>query len=169
MMNFRLSSLYVAAAWAVMVASALPASATPLSARWIWRDQPDTPVYNQTIIARKSFRLDKPRQAAMRITADSLYRLYVNGQWVTDGPCRAWPEHFQYDVLDVSHYLRDGENQIEVVARYYGVGDFHKVPQRPGLLAQLDAASAGGQTTTIVSDAAWEIAVAPAVVPTRPR
>ena len=104
-----------------------------MAAKWIWHAQAEGPVYNQTIIARKSFQLDKPQNARMLITADSFYRLYVNGQWVADGPCRCWPEHYQYDVLDVSNYVRDGNNQLEIVARHYGVGDFHKVPQRPGL------------------------------------
>ena len=88
----------------------------------------------------------------MRITADSFYRLSVNGQWVADGPCRCWPEHFQYDVLDVSNYLRDGNNQLEIVARYYGVGDFHKVPKRPGLLAQPDVVSADGRQASCITD-----------------
>lgn len=137
-----------------------PAPQTKLSAKWIWRAQPEGACYNQTVIARKSVRLEKPAQGTLRISADSFYRLYVNGQWVNDGPCRAWPEHYQYDVLDVSHYLHDGSNELEVVARYYGVGDFHRVPQRPGLIAQLDVASAGGQTSTHATDGSWEVAEA---------
>jgi hypothetical protein len=146
-----------------------PADPSPITAKWIWRAQPDGPVYNQTVIARKSVQFDKPRQGLMRITADSFYRLYVNGQWVADGPARCWPEHFQYDVLDVSNYLRDGMNHLEVVARYYGVGDFHKVPKQPGLLAQLDVAAADGRSTCCTSDDSWMVAEAPAWLSATPK
>ena len=54
----------------------------------------------------------------------------INGQWVNDGPCRSWPDHFQYDVLDVGSCLNPGQNEILVLARYYGVGDFHRIPQQ---------------------------------------
>ncbi len=140
-----------------------------IGSKWIWLAQPDGPVYNQTILARKAFSLAAPRQGILRITADSFYRVKVNGRWVADGPCRAWPEHYQYDVLDVSHDLRDGENQIEVVARYYGVGDFHKVPQRAGLLAQLDVQSTSGQPVCIATDASWEVALARAWLANTPK
>ena len=164
------SGLLTAAARAE-TAGPTPAAADspPIAAKWIWLAQADGPIYNQTIIARKSVQLDKPRQGTMRITADSFYRLYVNGQWVADGPCRCWPEHFQYDVLDVSNYLRQGENRLEVIARYYGVGDFHKVPKQPGLLAQLDVASAAGHPTCCISDGSWKIAAAPAWLSATPK
>jgi hypothetical protein len=134
--------------------------AATLKAKWIWSDRQDIKAYNQTIVARKTFRLDDPRQATLRITADSFYRLKINGRWVNDGPCRSWPEHFQYDVIDVGPYLRSGENEISVIARYYGVGDFHRVPKQAGLLAQLDVAAADGKVTTIVTDNSWEAAEA---------
>ena len=54
----------------------------------------------------------------------------VNGTWVNDGPSRCWPEHFQYDVIDATPYVRDGANEIVVIARYYGVGDFHPMASR---------------------------------------
>ena len=141
----------------------------PFSAQWIWHKQPDYTVYNQTIIARKTFRLPAAGLATLRITADSFYRLYLNGQWVNDGPCRSWPEHFQYDVLDVTPYLRAGDNEIRIIARYYGVGDFHHVPRQPGLLAQLDVSRPGGKTQTVGTDGTWETAVLRALVPETPK
>ena len=145
------------------------ADAAPLTAKWIWQTQQDYNVYNQTIVARKTVRLERTRQAQMRITADTFYRLIINGRWVNDGPCRSWPEHFQYDVLDVTPYLRDGANEIRVIARYYGCGDFHHVPKQAGLLAQLDVALGNGQTRTIITDSSWEIAELKALVQNTPK
>jgi len=139
------------------------------SAQWIWRNGADGQAYNQTVIARKEFQLQAPVSGRIRITADSYYRLSINGTWVNDGPSRCWPEHFQFDELDVSSYLRNGTNEIRVIARYYGVGDFHRVPKQAGLLAQLDAVDATGKTVTIASGASWEIAAAPAWVRNTPK
>lgn len=157
---------------AATVAVADEPSRTPFrnwSAKWIWRDRADIHAYNQTVIARKQFRLERPERGRLWITADSFYRLYVNGTWVNDGPSRCWPEHFQYDEIDVGTYLRDGLNELRVVARYYGVGDFHRVPKQAGLLAQLDVVHAGGKAETIATDGSWEIAEAAAWLRNTPK
>ena len=133
----------------------------PLKAKWIWAAKADPQAYNQTVIAKRIFRLKAPGSATLRISADSFYRLSINGTWVNDGPSRAWPEHYQYDVLPVTAYLKAGENEIEIVARYYGVGDFHRVPQSAGLLVQLDVEDAG-RPVSILTDKKWRVAEATA-------
>lgn len=134
----------------------------PLTAKWIWRAGGDVHAYNQTIVARREFKLHQPSHALLRITADSWYRVSINDAWINDGPARAWPEHFQYDVIDVTPFLRDGRNEIRVIARWFGVGDFHHVPQQAGLLAQLDVTEVNGREVRIATDAAWEVAEATA-------
>lgn len=133
-----------------------------LSAKWIWVEGQDVHAYNQTVLARKRFRSGPAESATLRITADSFYRVLINDRWVADGPCRSWPSHYQYDVLDVAPYLNEGRNEILVIARYFGVGDFHRVPQQAGLLAQLDIRTAAGRSITVPTDASWEMADAPA-------
>ncbi|WP_165246762.1 alpha-L-rhamnosidase-related protein [Paludisphaera soli] len=165
------SRIVAVACWAAVLgvggargeeATAPAAPGGELSARWIWLDQEEEQPYNQTILARKAFTLDRPSRGRVRITADSYYRLSINGRWVGDGPGRAWAEHYQYDDVDVTPYLREGENEVQVVARYYGVGDFHRVPKRPGLLVQVDVLGTDERTTTVVTDDSWEVAPAEA-------
>ena len=143
----------------------LPAAAqglsdTALEANWIWRDCPETRPYNDTIIARKHFELPAVEKAVIRISADTEYRLFVNDQWANDGPCRSWPNHYQYDEIDTKPYLKTGKNEIRVIAKFFGTGTFHQVPQEPGLLVQLDALDADGKTRTIITDDSWEVAKA---------
>lgn len=140
-----------------------------IGAKWIWRKQRNYNAYNQTVIARKRFRQGEVRDAQIAITADSYYRLYINGTWVNDGPCRSWPWHYQYDVIDAAPYLQKGENCIEIIARYFGVGTFHQVPEQAGLLVQLEVMLKGGKKTTIVSDGTWEVAEARAWRPNTPK
>ncbi|MDR0932903.1 MAG: alpha-L-rhamnosidase N-terminal domain-containing protein [Victivallales bacterium] len=110
-----------------------------ISASWIWSDDSDGRDYNLCSIFRRDFRLETvPESAHLKITADSYYRLKVNGQWLGDGPARAYPEHYQYEVYDLNGILRSGQNQIEATVRYYGCGTFHQIPQRAGFLAQLE-------------------------------
>ncbi len=153
--------LTIASVWLAIVANVNGDELPSLKAKWIWSAKSDPQAYNQTVIAKRSFRLKAPGEATLRITSDSFYRLLINGTWVNDGPSRAWPDHYQYDVLPVTAYLKKGENQIEIVARYYGVGDFHRIPQTAGLLAQLDVQD-GGRQVSIVTDKQWQIAEAPA-------
>lgn len=143
--------------------AARAADLPPLSADWIWLTDSEKAAqpYNQTIEAAPGQAFDvagRPRSAVMRITADSYYRLFINGRWVNDGPGRAWPLHYEYDVIDVASYLRERGNVIRIVSRYNGVGDFHRVPQAPGLLAQLDIEGADGQWTSIKTGASWKVA-----------
>ena len=88
-----------------------------LAANWIWRKQGSYRPRNQTVIARRRFSLKSVALASIKITADCRYRLLINGEWVNDGPARSWPEHYQYDEIDVTSYLTRGPNLIEVVGR----------------------------------------------------
>jgi hypothetical protein len=141
------------------------ASSPSLSAFWIWRRQDSYTPYHQVILARKTFRLAQPRggeapSGNLKIAVDGAYRLFVNSEWVADGPARSWPEHFQYDEIDITPYLAAGLNEIAIVARHWQVGDFHNRPQQAGLLVQLDLirAAAPAAKRRIISDSSWETA-----------
>lgn len=137
-------------------------SITDWTAKWIWADAAERRPQNQTVIFRKAFRLAGFTAATLAITADSQYRLFINGRWIEDGPCRSWPKHFQYDVLDVTHLLKPGRNVMAVVACHYGYSTFHKVPQEAGMLAQLDVRLRDGGTLRVGSDRSWRARISPA-------
>jgi len=142
-----------------------------LTASWIWHPQTDYTAYHRTIIARRTLRLPRTAlaSATIAVTADSWYRLRVNGTWVNDGPARAWPEHYSYDVLDIAAQLVPGVNTLEITACFFGCGSYHQDCRQAGLLAQLDVTFAGGRTLRIVSDGAWQTAAAEAWLPNTPK
>jgi hypothetical protein len=135
---------------------------SPLTAFWIWQRQSSYTPYHQVILAHKTFRLGRAASGSLKIAVDGGYRLFVNGEWVVDGPARSWPEHFQYDVIDVSPYLQIGRNELVVIARHWQVGDFHTRPRQAGLLVQLDLSLPNRRSRRIVSDESWQMAWMPA-------
>ena len=118
--------------------------------KWIWCVQNDAREYNQTVLFQKEFNLKDAGEASLKITADSWYRVSINGKWVHDGPGRAYPDHFQFDIHAVGDLLKAGENKIEVIVRYFGIGTFHQIPKQGGLLTKLETAG-----KTVVTDSSW--------------
>ena len=70
---------------------------------------------------RRDIALDHvPQSAWLAITADSRYRLWVNGHYVCRGPARSWPHAQQMDEIDIAPFLHAGTNAIAV--QVYGPG-----------------------------------------------
>ncbi|MBO5254336.1 MAG: alpha-L-rhamnosidase N-terminal domain-containing protein [Opitutales bacterium] len=99
---------------------------------------------------RKSFDIKKlPPKAAMYITADATYRLYVNGKFVCNGPARGYQRSWPYDEVDVSKYLQIGKNVIAVRVHNPGRHTFSYVFEgRAGVLFALDM----GNDNIVISD-----------------
>ena len=140
-----------------------------LTAKWIWDGRNSKDTYNQAIVAKREFKVKSPAQAKIRITADSFYRLYINDQWICDGPSKVWPEHYKYDDVDITSYLINGVNEVKVVARYFGCGTFHQVPVCAGLLSQIDVKLKNGKKTSIITDKKWQVANAAFLISNTPK
>ena len=77
---------------------------------------------NRHILFRKKFfcdSLDFP--ATVYISADDYYKLYINGQFVAQGPTPSYHFNYNYNEIDVSKYLKKGENLIAVHTLYQGL------------------------------------------------
>ncbi len=92
------------------------------------------------ILFRKTFNLEKTGKSVIYITADDYYKLYINGRFVTMGPCPGYHSKYNYNTVDVSEYLTEGENLIAVHTLYQGL--INRVWQsgdlRHGLLFDLE-------------------------------
>jgi alpha-L-rhamnosidase len=121
---------------------------------WIWSDV-DEPGYNYWLCLRKAFSISSPPSgAALHITADSRYRVWVSGELVGQGPVRCWPSQYRYDTYDVGPLLRHGQNSIAVLVHEFGVGNAQYIPTRPGLLAQINI----GDQVVAATDRTWRYA-----------
>lgn len=80
----------------------------------------------------------QPKQTDLFITADSRYKLWVNGRYVARGPARSYPHAQCVDRLDVTPYLRAGSNTLAVQVYQPGYSHFSYVHRgMAGLLAHL--------------------------------
>lgn len=139
---------------------------------WIWCDPPPLPSAEMIIshpsevlpeahaLFRKVFVLTETRERVpARITADSRYLLFCNGQEVGRGPIRSQPRRMHYDLFDLAPYLRAGENLLAIYVKYYGRAKAFWMPA-PGGLGTLHGpqmvceANLGAEW--LVTDASWK-------------
>ncbi|MDF2660531.1 MAG: alpha-L-rhamnosidase, partial [Paenibacillus sp.] len=91
----------------------------------------------------------------MRISADSYYRVWINGKEAGEGPVRSTPRHWYYDDYDVSGYVRTGDNVIAVDVWHYGHSNYQYIENRAGLIARLDLGE-DGQAGSFATDNSWK-------------
>jgi hypothetical protein len=138
-------------------------------ARWIWLPSQRT-LPNTFVLFRREIALETaPRQAKAWITADSRYRLSVNGRRVQWGPAPCDPRQWDVDPVDLSAYLHPGRNVIGVEVLFYGLGDGTWPAGKPGLLFHATLEQGDGRRQTVVSDGSWLARVDRAHAPGRPK
>lgn len=136
-------------------------------AQWIFRPAIKDD-YNCWMLARRQWDVQGTVQSArLVITADTRYQVFINGEFVGDGPVRAFPEHYRYDVVEVSSFLRPGANVIGIRVHHWGRDTAESIAVQPGLLVQLDWTDAAGQHV-LATDRAWQVCDDPAHNPRSP-
>lgn len=92
-----------------------PQPALTPAAQWIWIPGfDDTVDPGQFVLFRKTFNLvEKPAgECLLRVSADTRYRLFVNGKSVSFGPCKSYPTRWYYETVDIYGFLNTGENVL---------------------------------------------------------
>ena len=65
-----------------------------------------------------------PLAAVLDITADSRYKLWVNGQFLSRGPARSYPQAQTFDQIDLRPFLQIGKNILAVQVYQPGYSHF---------------------------------------------
>ena len=124
--------------------------------KWITSaTSPNTP--NQWLMFRKKFTLDNPLSEKLiaKIAADSKYWLYINGELVVfEGQLKRGPTPTDtyYDEVDITSYLKQGENTISALVWYWGRDGYcHKNSGTAGFLFE-----AQNSQVSWVSDKSWK-------------
>ena len=105
---------------------------------------------------RKEFQVEDP--AAFKrayVSADSKYKLWVNGVPAARGPQRYNPKHHRYDTVDLSSLVKPGKNTIAAEVIYWGPGGpIFQMSVQPAFLFEC-----GG----LQSDDSWKSLVSPGI------
>ena len=100
-----------------------------------------TEMRNVHVLFRKTFTIKSDfNTAKIYISADDYYKLYINGNYVSEGPAPSYHFRYNYNVIDLTKHLKKGENVIAVHTLYHGLinrvwqsGDY-----RHGLILDLE-------------------------------
>lgn len=93
-------------------------------AKWIWLPEYndyDDELAGEFVLFRKTLDLQEiPSTCDLHVSADTRYRLFINGASVAFGPCKSYPSRWYYETIDVSPHLRPGTNVITAkVLRFF--------------------------------------------------
>ncbi|GAM37886.1 hypothetical protein TCE0_033f08183 [Talaromyces pinophilus] len=137
-----------------------------LQANWIWIpnwvDSSSQNTVGRIVNFNRKITLTSPStRANLYFSADTRYKLFVNGERVAVGPTRSSPSIWYYDSLDIAPYLKPGENEIRFsVLRYFASSRGAMAFERtvlPGLTI-VGHVEAGDDTIDLGSHQGWKAA-----------
>ena len=93
---------------------------------------------NLNVGFRGAFKADNPTSVKLKIAASTVYRVFLNGEFLGSGPARAAHGYFRIDEYDLKSRLRKGENIIAVEVAGYNVNTYYTLDQPSFLLAETE-------------------------------
>lgn len=77
-------------------------------------DFDDTIDPGQFVLFRKSFDLEKNpnEKTLLHVSADTRYRLFLDGKRISFGPCESYPTRWHYDTVNITPFLQAGRNVL---------------------------------------------------------
>ena len=94
---------------------------------------------NLTLGFRGVFSGSETRDYRLKITASTLYRLFLNGEFLGYGPARAAHGWFRVDEYDLGPKVRNGENVVAIEVAGYNVNTYYTIDVSSFLQAEVTA------------------------------
>lgn len=95
-----------------------------------------------------------PERAIFRLSADSRYRLWINGVFVSRGPERSWPTSMAVHERSIANLLRPGLNHVAV--QVYSPGYSHFAHIHRGTCGMIGWLEADGEVI-LSSGSGWKV------------
>jgi alpha-L-rhamnosidase len=102
----------------------------------VWAEGRDKEM-NLTLGFRGTFQASAGREHTVRITASTIYRLFLNGKFLGYGPARAAAGYFRVDEYQLGNQVRPGENILAVEVAGYNVNTYYTLDQPSFLQAEV--------------------------------
>jgi hypothetical protein len=123
-------------------------------ARWI--THPDISGYEDGVyLFRKTLDInDVTKEYIVNISADNRYKLYVNGQFVCNGPARGSLMNWYFEIIDIAPFLKKGRNSIcAVVWNFSSYKPLAQISYLTGFIMQGNSES----EDVINTNSAWKV------------
>ncbi len=112
---------------------------------------------------RKSFTLaEKPHRFVIHVSGDSRYRLFINGQYATEGPQISDLRHYRFESLDISELLKGGRNTLAI--QVWNLGEEAPVYQMSKRLALIVQGN-DSLSAVVNTDKTWKYQSEPYITP----
>ena len=123
--------------------------------KWIWCEDHRPNIY---CCARGHISLPAPpARGRISVVADSRYQLWVNGEYVGQGPTPFKRPHVFFDSFDVTSRLRVGANVVAILGNYHGAAHCTYTPGPPGILARLEVTDTDGNSRDLATNGNWRV------------
>ncbi|MBS4199874.1 alpha-L-rhamnosidase N-terminal domain-containing protein [Bacillus sp. FJAT-49732] len=133
------------------------------SAKWIWPRNSFLDKH-EIVYFRRSFFVENDQcQLNINVSADSRYRLFLNGKSVCVGPLKGDNHTHYYETVDLSPYLKKGKNVLAAKVLHYSPLSSEPSPEsiwhstKGGFLLEGSLQSSSGETIEILdSNQDWK-------------
>ncbi len=108
---------------------------------------------------RRTFTADEKSSLNVRVSADTRYKLYVNGNEVLCGPCKGNRFVTYYETADLSKYISDGENELVALVLHldYRMAAIHRT-DKMGFMLDGELVRSDGSRENLSTDENWLVA-----------
>jgi alpha-L-rhamnosidase len=126
----------------------------PWIAKWISYPDNSNSEYGVYLFRKEIVMKEKPDKFIIHVSADNRYKLYVNGEYVCNGPARSYLYKWNFESTDISSYLHSGKNVISsVVWNFAGHRPLAQISGQTGFILQGNS----DDESSINTDTSWVV------------
>ena len=107
------------------------------NAQWIFARDIPSDICNAYFDYQAEFSLEQTDDIRLFISASTLYAVYVNGEFVDCGQYADYEDYQVYDELDITEFVKQGKNTLEILHYVIGANYFTHRIQIPGVIFAL--------------------------------
>ena len=137
-----------------------PADVNDLKASWIWLKTSEPASPNTFVYFRREFGAGTLLKGTrLSVSADTVYHVFLNGEFIGSGPVMTEPRWQTYDTYDVTGKVLPGTNVLAAIVHHSGNGPDNAFANtffasRGGFLCQLDFEEG---LHPVLSDSSWKV------------
>lgn len=105
------------------------------NSKWIWLSEEIN--LNEYVEFLTTFVYEGGR-TEIKLSVDTEYALFINGKLAGSCQYADFPWYKVYDKIDITEYLKNGENEIQIIGWYMGEMNYIHYVNRPGLRFEVE-------------------------------